>query len=68
MTLAWTFSRPFLSTAILGARDSNQLVEQLDALDHVDKITPALRRAIDRIHHACPNPNYSNTHSQFFPH
>jgi len=51
----------------LGARDPRQLHEQLDALAHVSKMTPELCRAVDRIHHACPNPNYSDTHSQFFP-
>ena len=63
LALAYGYSRPFMSSAILGARDPKQLVEQLEALDHVDKITPQLCRKIDRIHHVCPNPNYSDTHS-----
>ena len=67
MPQAFCYSRPFLSTAILGARDPRQLHEQLDALAHVSKMTPELCRAVDRIHHASPNPNYSDTHSQFFP-
>lgn len=67
LALAYAYTRPFLSTAILGARNPAQLEAQLEALDHVDKITPELCRKIDMIHHACPNPNYSDTHSQFYP-
>ena len=67
LSLAYAYSRPFLATAILGARDPPQLEAQLEALDHVAKITPELCRKIDRVHHVCPNPNYSDTHSQFYP-
>ncbi|KAH8055679.1 oxidoreductase [Aureococcus anophagefferens] len=67
LSLAYAYSRPFLATAILGARDPPQLEAQLEALDHVAKITPELCRKIDRVHHVCPNPNYSDTHSQFDP-
>lgn len=67
LSLAYCYSRPFMASVILGARNPKQLAQQLDALDHVDKITPELSRQIDRIHHVCPNPNYSDTHSQFYP-
>ena len=46
----------------------DQLLDQLGALDraHAGAMTPALVREIDRVHHCCPNPNYSDTHSQYY--
>ena len=32
-----------------------------------EAMTPALGEAIDVVHHRCPNPNYSDTHSQYMP-
>ena len=62
LALAWCYSRSFVASTILGARHVAQLEDQLDALAAAAKVTPALARDVDRVHHCCPNPNYSDTH------
>ncbi|KAH8054874.1 oxidoreductase [Aureococcus anophagefferens] len=63
LSLAYAYSRPFLATAILGARPA-QLEAQLEALDHVAKITPELCRKIDRVHRL---PERTAGHAQPVP-
>ena len=66
LALAWCYSRSFVASTILGARHVAQLEDQLDALAAAAKVTPALARDVDRVHHCCPNPNYSDTHGQYY--
>ena len=66
LALAWCYSRSFVASTILGARHVAQLEDQLDALADAAKVTPALARGVDRVHHCCPNPNYSDTHGQYY--
>lgn len=66
LAVNWCVTRDFCASAILGARNADQLLDQLDALKHLDKISPDLVRDVDRVHHRCPNPNYSDTHSQYY--
>ncbi|RLN55508.1 hypothetical protein BBJ29_006976 [Phytophthora kernoviae] len=49
LTIAWCVSNEIVSTVILGASSIAQLDENLDALNFVDKLTPAIRTRIDNI-------------------
>ncbi|KAG6577994.1 voltage-gated potassium channel subunit beta [Phytophthora cinnamomi] len=47
MSIAWCVSNPNASTVMLGARSRNQLDENLEAINFVDKITPEIKARID---------------------
>jgi aryl-alcohol dehydrogenase-like predicted oxidoreductase len=47
LSLAWCLKNPHVSTVILGASRVSQLAENLQALDVVPKLTPAVMKAID---------------------
>ncbi|KAG2522455.1 hypothetical protein BBO99_00006070 [Phytophthora kernoviae] len=49
LAIAWCVSNEIVSTVILGASSIAQLDENLDALNFVDKLTPAIRTRIDNI-------------------
>ncbi len=49
LAIAWCLKNPQVSTVILGASKPEQLVENLTALDAVEKLTPAVMRDLDRI-------------------
>lgn len=47
LAIAWTLKNPNVTTAILGARDTGQLAENLDALATLPLLTPEVMAAID---------------------
>lgn len=49
LALAWCLKNPHVSTVILGASRPEQLVENLGALEVVDRLTPAVLKKIDAI-------------------
>ena len=49
MSLLWCLVNPHVSTVILGASKHEQLVNNLTALDHRDKMTPELLEKIEAI-------------------
>jgi voltage-dependent potassium channel beta subunit len=49
LSIAWCASNPHVSTVITGASRVEQVRENLDALDALDRLTPAVRARIDAI-------------------
>ena len=49
LSLAWTLKNPNVTTTILGATKTEQLTENLKALDAVEKLTPDVMQKIDDI-------------------
>ena len=49
MALAWTLKNPHISTTITGASRVEQVVENMKAIDFVDKLTPEVMARIDEI-------------------
>ena len=49
MALLWCLQNPRVSTVILGASKPAQLTDNLAALDHMDKMTPDLMAAIEKV-------------------
>lgn len=49
MAIAWTIKNPNVTTAILGATKKEQLLENLKALDAMDKLTPEVMGKIENI-------------------
>lgn len=47
LAIAWTIKNPDVTTAILGARDTGQLAENLDALAALPLLTPDVMAALD---------------------
>ena len=54
LALSWTYSRPFVTSTIIGATTLAQLQENLAAADSV--VTDTMREAINRIHLCNGNP------------
>jgi len=48
-SLAWCLQNPYVSTVITGASRTEQLHENMQAIDFVDRFTPELMNEIDRI-------------------
>lgn len=49
MSIAWCIKNPNVTTAILGATKKEQLLENLKALEAVEKLTPEVMNRIDEI-------------------
>lgn len=49
LSIAWTVKNPNVTTTILGATKGEQLIENLKALDVVEKLTPDVMQKIDDI-------------------
>lgn len=49
LAIAWCVSNEHVSTVILGASSVQQLDENLDSLNFVEKLTPEIRNRIDEI-------------------
>jgi voltage-dependent potassium channel beta subunit len=49
LSIAWCIKNPHVTTAILGATKKEQLVENLKALEAVDKLTPEIVQRIEDI-------------------
>lgn len=49
LSIAWTIKNPNVTTAILGATKREQLMQNLDALNALQKLTPELMQQIDEI-------------------
>jgi len=49
MSVAWCIKNPNVTTAILGATKKEQLLENLKALEVVEKLTPQVMQRIDEI-------------------
>jgi voltage-dependent potassium channel beta subunit len=59
LSIAWCIANPNVTTAILGATRSEQLVENLKALDIYPKLTPDILKRIDEIMQTAPKlPEY----------
>lgn len=56
LSLAWTLLNPNVSTAILGATKKEQLQQNLQALDVVEKLTPQVVQKIEKIMQTLPVP------------
>jgi voltage-dependent potassium channel beta subunit len=56
MALAWCLKNPNVSTVITGASRAEQVVENMQALDAVDKLTPAVMERIEGILQNKPSP------------
>ena len=57
LSLLWCLQNPQVSTVILGASKQNQLVDNLAALEHRDKLTPQLVEQIDGLLGNKPRPD-----------
>ena len=55
LALAWTYSREYITSTIIGATKIHQLKECIDALDVA--ISPEIEMEIEKIHSSIPNPN-----------
>lgn len=42
LALAWVIKFPYLSTALIGARNSDQLIDNLKSIEIVEKLTPEI--------------------------
>lgn len=42
LALAWAIKFNYLSTALIGARNSEQLIDNLKSLEVIDKLTPEI--------------------------
>jgi len=49
LSIAWCIKNPNVSTAILGATKKQQLLDNLKALDVVEKLTPEVMEKIEAI-------------------
>ena len=49
LSIAWCIKNPHVTTAILGATKKEQLLENLKALDAVEKLNPEIMQQIDEI-------------------
>ncbi len=49
LAIAWCLKNPNVSTVILGASKLEQLKENLDTLQHLDKLTPKVMEKIEKI-------------------
>ena len=49
LSIAWCIKNPHVSTAILGATKKTQLIDNLKALDAVEKLTPEVMNKIETI-------------------
>jgi voltage-dependent potassium channel beta subunit len=49
LSIAWTIKNPNVTTAILGATKREQLIQNLEALDALQKLTPEVLQQIDDI-------------------
>ena len=49
LALAWTLKNPNVSTTITGASRVEQVVENMKAIDYVEKLTPEIMKKIDEI-------------------
>jgi aryl-alcohol dehydrogenase-like predicted oxidoreductase len=49
LSIAWTIKNPNVTTAILGATKREQLVQNLEALDALQKLTPEVLQQVDDI-------------------
>lgn len=49
LSIAWTIKNPNVTTAILGATKREQLMQNLDALNALQKLTPELMQQVDEI-------------------
>ena len=59
LSIAWTIKNPNVSTAILGATKKAQLIDNLKALDTVEKLTPDILEKIETIMKTKPTlPDY----------
>lgn len=59
LSIAWTIKNPNVTTAILGATKKEQLIENLKALEAMNKLTPEVMQQIDDIMHTKPKlPDY----------
>jgi len=60
MALAWCVKNPNVSSAITGASRPDQVIENMGALDVVNKLTPGVMERIDRIlgNKPVPEPTY----------
>jgi voltage-dependent potassium channel beta subunit len=54
LSIAWCIKNPNVTTAILGATKKEQLLENLDALQAVEKLTPEVMQRIEEIVHSKP--------------
>ena len=59
LSIAWTIKNPNVSTAILGATKKAQLIDNLKALDVLEKLTPDIMEKIEMIMKTKPTlPDY----------
>ena len=56
LALAWTLKNPNVSTTITGASKPQQVVENMKAIDFVEKITPEMMARIEAILDNTPKP------------
>ena len=56
LALAWTLKNPNVSTTITGASRAEQVVENMKAIDYVEKLTPAVMERIEEILDNKPQP------------
>ena len=56
LALAWTLKNPNVSTTITGASKPQQVVENMKAIDFVEKLTPAVMDRIETIMENKPKP------------
>lgn len=49
LALAWTLKNPNVSTTITGASRAEQVVENMKAIDYVEKLTPEVMERIEKI-------------------
>jgi voltage-dependent potassium channel beta subunit len=49
LSIAWTIKNPNVTTAILGATKREQLIQNLEALDALQKLTPEVLQQVDDI-------------------
>jgi len=56
LALAWCLANPHVSTVITGASTPEQVVENMAALDYVDKLTPEVMERIEEILDNKPTP------------
>lgn len=56
LALAWTLKNPNVSTTITGASKPEQVVENMKAIDFVEKLTPAVMERIETILDNKPKP------------
>lgn len=49
MALAWVIKNPNLSSAIIGASKPEQILENIEALKYLDKLTPEIMEEIEGI-------------------